>query len=97
MKNMATMMFNQRFGLYFNSMDRNTIAIGNIIIAAIAANTSLVIGTMRVPLIISSSIPGSMYRITSPWRPVSIRATHSTESFIFTSSMIDAPSDVATL
>lgn len=84
MKNMAMMMFAQRFALYGNSMDRKTMAIGITINIPMANNSSLVIGIIPPPAIISSNIPGSKNRNTSPWRPVNIRAIHNIESVIFT-------------
>jgi len=88
MRYMATMMFAQRFALYGNSKDRKTIAIGNTIKIADANSSSLVIGIIPPPAIISSSIPGSKNRKISPRKPVNIRATHKADSFIFTSSIM---------
>lgn len=66
MKNIATMMFAQRFALYGNSTERNTMKIGIIIMIAIIANISSVNGMSMVPFMMFSNIPGSIYRMTSP-------------------------------
>lgn len=66
MKAMATMMFAQRFALYGNSKERNTMEIGINIMMAMTASISSVRGTSVVPPMIASNIPGSMKRMTSP-------------------------------